>query len=108
MNYSHNFGSNFPNELIPVGNKKDIDNTVKDLIVQYQSYIASGDLASANELYEQNKDKLDPYIINVKMLNRMQEDIYNTAVFALKQIKNVVSETEPADQNVDSFWYADY
>lgn len=32
MEYSHNFGSNFPNEIIPVGTKKDIDDTIKELI----------------------------------------------------------------------------
>ena len=108
MEYSHNFGSNFPSELIPVGDKKDIDDTVKDLIVQYNSYISVGNLDSANELYENNKTKLDSYAIKMKDINRIEEEIYNTGLFALNQIKNIISDTEPASQSVGSCWYQDY
>lgn len=108
MEYSHNFGSNFPNETIPVGTKKDVDDTIKALIKQYYSYIESGDLASANQLYEANKDTLEPYQINMEYINRLEEDIYNTGIFALNSIKSIVSSDEPASQSVDSFWYQDY
>lgn len=108
MDYSHNFGSNFPIELIPVGDKKDIDDTVKSLINQYNSYISAGDLTSANALYESNKNILEPYMINMKYINRLEEEIYNTALSALNQIKSVISNSEPANQSTDSFWYQDY
>ena len=108
MDYSHNFGSNFPIELIPVGDKKDIDDTVKSLINQYNSYISAGDLTSANALYESNKNILEPYMINMKYINRLEEEIYNTALLALNQIKSVISNSEPANQSTDSFWYQDY
>ena len=108
MEYSHNFGSNFPSELIPVGDKKDIDDAVKSLINQYNSYISAGDLTSANALYESNKNTLEPYMINMKYINRLEEEIYNTALSALNQIKSVISSTEPANQSTDSFWYQDY
>lgn len=108
MEYSHNFGSNFPSELIPVGDKKDIDDTVKSLINQYNSYISAGNLTSANALYESNKNTLEPYMINMKYINRLEEEIYNTALSALNQIKSVISSTEPASQSTDSFWYQDY
>lgn len=108
MEYSRNFGSNFPNELIPVGNKKDIDDSVKDLINQYYSYISAGDLSSANILYETNKSTLEPYIINMEYINRLGEDIYNTGLMVLNNIKSVISSEEPATLSVDSFWYKDY
>lgn len=108
MEYSHNFGSNFPNKIIPVGTKKDVDDTVKALINQYYSCIESGDLSSANQLYEANKDTLEPYQINMEYMNRLEEDIYNTGIFALNSIKSIVSSDEPASQSVDSFWYQDY
>ena len=108
MDYSHNFGSNFPIELIPVGDKKDIDDAVKSLIIEYNSYISAGDLTSANELYDNNKTILEPYSINMKLINRLEEEIYNTALSALNQIKSVISSTEPASQSTDSFWYQDY
>ena len=108
MEYSHNFGSNFPSELIPVGDKKDIDDTVKSLIIEYNSYISTGDLTSANELYDNNKTMLEPYSINMKLINRLEEEIYNTSLYALNQVKNIISDTEPANQSVNSFWYQDY
>ena len=42
MNYSREFGSQFPSSLIGVGTKKDIDNSVKDLINQYNAYCDAG------------------------------------------------------------------
>ena len=108
MEYSYNFGSNFPNALIPVGDKKDIEDSVKDLILQYYNCISDGDLTSANNLYENNKDTLDSYSINMKFINRLEEDIYNTALFALNQIRNIISDSEPSSQSVDSYWYQDY
>lgn len=108
MEYSYNFGSNFPNELIPVGDKKDIDDTVKDLIIQYDSYISAGNLDLANELYENNKDILDSYAIKMKDINRLEEEIYNIALYVLNQIKSVISDSEPSSQSVDSYWYQDY
>lgn len=108
MEYSHNFGSNFPNEIIPVGTKKDIDDTVKELINQYYLCIESGDLASANQLYEANKDTLESYQINMEYINKLEEEIYNTGIFALNSIKSIVSSDIPTSQSVDSFWYQDY
>ena len=108
MDQSHNFGSNFPSELSPFGDKKDIDDTVKSLINQYYSYISTGDLTSANELYDNNKTILEPYSINMKLINRLEEEIYNTALCALNQVKSIISDAEPVNQSVNSFWYQDY
>ena len=47
-------------------------------------------------------------MINMKYINRLEEEIYNTALSALNQIKSVISSTEPASQSTDSFWYQDY
>ena len=108
MEYSHNFGSNFPSELMPVGTKKDIDDNVKDLINQYYSYISVGDLSSANSLYESNKDTLEPYMINMEYINKLEEEIYNAGFTVLNSVKSIINSTEPASQSVNSFWYKDY
>lgn len=108
MEYSYNFGSNFPNELIPVGDKKDIDDDVKDLIIEYYSYISTGNLTSANNFYDSNKDTLEPYMINMAYINRLEEEVYNTALSMLNQTNSIVATSEPASQSNDSFWYQDY
>lgn len=108
MEYSHNFGSNFPNKIIPVGTKKDIDDTVKELINQYYSYLSSGDLSSANALYESNKETLEPYMIDMEYINKLEEEIYNMGITVLNSVKSIISPTEPVTQSVNSFWYKDY
>ncbi len=108
MEYSRNFGSNFPDSLISVGTKKDIDNTVKNLISQYYSYIDSGDIDSAYSLYEDNKSVLEDYRIGMDYINRLEEEIFNIGLNALKKTTNVVSTDEPIDQADDGYWYRDY
>ena len=42
MDYSRVFGSKFPNSLIEVGTKKDVDDSVLALVNQYQNYMQAG------------------------------------------------------------------
>ena len=108
MAYSHNFGSNFPDELIPVGTKKDIDNSVRNLISQYYSYIDAKDINSAATLYDENKSILEPYMVNSDYFNRLEEDIYNIGVFALNSATTIISDTEPISQSVNSHWLKEW
>lgn len=108
MKYSHNFGSNFPNSLIPIGTKKDVDNTIKNLLNQYYAYIDSGNIDAANTLYSNNKSVLEDYIINMAYINRLEEEIFNVGVNALKKTTNVIGTDEPIDQADDGYWYKDY
>lgn len=108
MEYSHNFGSNFPDSLISVGTKKDVDNTIKDLLNKYYSYIDTGNIDAANALYGNNKSVLEDYIINMAYINRLEEEIFNIGVNSLKKVTNVVGTDEPIDQADDGYWYKDY
>lgn len=108
MNYSYNFGSSFPKDLIPVGTKKDIDDTVKNLITQYYAYIDAGNISAANTLYNDNKGILEDYQIDMAYINRLEEEIYNIGVNVLKKRENVISTSEPDDQADDGYWYKDY
>lgn len=108
MEYSRNFGSNFPGSFIPLGTKKDIDDTVKDLITQYYSYIDSGNITDANMLYENNKEVLEDYKIDMAYVNRLEEEIYNVGLNILKCTKNIISDVEPIEQSNDGFWYQEY
>lgn len=108
MNYSRNFGSNFPEELIPVGTKKDIDDSISGLIAQYYSYIEARNITAANKLYIENKDLLEPYQIDMAYINRLEEEIWNTAVATLNKLTTVVSNTAPLSQTENSFWLQEY
>ncbi len=108
MEYSRIFGSKFPDALIPVGDKKDVDNTVASLINQYYSYVDSGNISRAKELYEANKSELQKYIIDMEYINRLEEEIFNTGLGALKVTTSVVQDYEPLDQGENAYWFKDY
>lgn len=105
MEYSHIFGSNFPTELIPVGTKKDVDDDVQALIQQYYQLMESNSLNDAYALYEANKEVLEPYAINMKYVNRLEEEIFNAGLMALNKTTVIISNQEPASQSEGSFWY---
>lgn len=108
MNYTRNFGSNFPDELIPIGTKRDVDDSVSGLIAQYYSYIDAGNITAANTLYNENKDLLEPYQIDMAYINRLEEEIWNTAVATLNKLTTIVSDTAPLSQSKNSFWLQEY
>ena len=108
MEYSRNFGSNFPSELISVGTKKDINNSVKTLVSQYYTYIDHGNIDAANTLYNNNKDILKDYSMNMEDFNRYEEELFNIGLSIFKQITNIVSPDEPVDQVENGYWYQDY
>lgn len=108
MDYSHEFGSNFPQEVIPIGTKKDIDDSVKELVMNYYSLMDSGNLSEATVLYNNNKDILEPYDISARYFNRLEEDMYNLGVALLNGMSTIVSDTEPTSQSIDSHWLQEY
>lgn len=108
MEYSRIFGSTFPDALIPVGSKKDVDHTVVNLVNQYYSYIDSGNISGATKLYEDYKSFLQPYVINMEYINRLEEEIFNTGLSVLKISTNIINSTEPLDQPENGYWYTDY
>lgn len=105
MEYSRIFGSNFPNSLIEVGTKKDVDNTVIDLVNQYYGYISSNNIGAANQLYETNKDILDAYSIKMKDFNLLLEETYNIGLTLLNKTTISVGKEEPISMSENSIWY---
>lgn len=108
MGYSNIFGSKFPSEIIPVGTKKDIDDSVKILISQYYSLIDSGNITEANKLYNTYKESLEPYMVNSAYFNRLSEEIYNASLMVLNGQSTIVSDREPAEQTTNSHWLKEY
>lgn len=110
MEYSHIFGSSFPQEPIPMGTKKDIDDNVKALISQYYAYMDSGNIGNAASLYNSNKEVLDPYIVSSAYFNRLEEEMYNLGVGLLGSVSTVISDTEPdaSTLSVNSHWLQEY
>lgn len=101
--YSRLFGSNFPNEAITLTNYKDINNAteeVKNLIMQFYTFMDAGNIASASALYESNKEILAPYYVGMEHFNKWEEELYNAEQYVLNSTITAVSENEP---NIDDY-----
>ena len=107
-NYSHNFGSNFPSEVIEVGTKKNIDNVVQSLVSQYYSLIDGGYLDVAKDLYNTNANILKDYIIDMAYINKLEEEIYNVGLKAISDSSTIISNDEPSGQISDGIWLQEY
>lgn len=108
MGYSRTFGSRFPGTCIEVGTHRDVDDSVAAIIRQYNACISSGNMDDAALLYEQNEALLRPYIIDMAYVNRLEEEIYNTGLYAMYTASSVISEQQPAEQNTGGYWLSDY
>ena len=108
MEYSHIFGSNFPNEAVAIGSKKDVDDSVINLISQYYAYLDAKDLDSATTLYNENKNTLDPYIVDSNYFSMLEEELYNTGLFALNSSTSIISDIEPVSQSINSHWLKEF
>lgn len=107
MGYSRVFGSQFPEQPLSIQEKKDIDDTVVNIINSIQSYLKIGDVASAKILYDGNKGILEPYNMNSAFINLLQEEIYNVGLLAKSKQTNLVQEEMPSTQE-SGYWYLDY
>ena len=109
MDYSRNFGSLFPSQSISVGTHKDVDNSVVNLVRLYNSYVNAGDMEGASRFYTENKSVLDPYILTMADINRLEEEIYNTGLYAMITNGTIISGEMPdAEQNTGDYWLLDY
>lgn len=104
MEYSRNFGSTFPEGLITVGTKKDVDDTVVSLVNQYYQYMNANDCNSAYRLYKENESDLEPCSITSADFNRLVEDIFNISLYVLNNYSIIFSDTEPEYQSEGSRW----
>lgn len=108
MEYSRNFGSQYPNVQMTVSEKKDIDNNVLALVNKIETYIKNNNLAHAAELMELNASLLEPYNINSEFFNLLQEEIYNIGLMAISKQNSMVSDVQPTTQTVaGSYWMKD-
>lgn len=108
MEYSRNFGSQYPEVQMTVSEKKDIDNSVSKTVNKIETYVKNNNLSEAAKLMEENAELLEPYIINSEFFNLIQEEIYNIGLLAISKQNSMVSNTQPTTQTVaGSYWLKD-
>lgn len=109
MEYSRLFGSQFPDQQLVIQEKVDVDNSIVTIVNRIENYVKAGDMVNASKVYEDNKDILDPFIINSAFINLLQEEIFNVGLLALSKQSNIVSSDMPTTQEVaGGYWIQDY
>ena len=96
--YSRKFGSQFPETVMGLKEYKDIgeaSESVQRLAQNYYAFMENGDFASAATLLEENWVDLEKYYIGMDFLNNLEEEIYNTQVFAQKNNAFIMDTEEP-------------
>lgn len=108
MEYTNNFGSQFPNKVIEISERKDIDETAKPYIINIQDYVNAGNLSAAAKVLNDNYELLEPYSIYAGLINLIQEEIRNQGIYAISNLGSatVVSDTMPTTQ-VAGYWLKD-
>ena len=95
-NYTFNNGAVFPNSIMEKTNFEDVLDADVELINQIQSLKNNGRYEDAATLEEANKSRLEKITINGKFINKLNEEVRNSQIFAKKKEQYyVVSETEP-------------
>lgn len=102
--YSRESGSQFPDSLLNMNDFKDMDDTVKNLIMQYYQFIVEGNIDSAIAIKETNPELRD-YWVDAARLNLLKEEIQNIGIYAKLLHGTVVSDTEPTlDYAEGTYW----
>lgn len=105
INYSRESGSLFPDQVINIPDFKDVDDSIKDIIMQYYQLLSDNDFNSAR-MFLRSYPELDNYIVNAKKLNLLFEELQNIAIFAKLQKLSVISQDEPLGQyDIGTAWY---
>lgn len=84
---------------------KDPDDSVQSIIKAVRDAIAIGNYAGAKAIIEQNKELIEPYIINAEAINAISEEIHNLEVFA-QEAQNAIfyQETMPDAVMAGNVW----
>lgn len=103
-NYSKVFGSQFPETVMELTEYKDIGEApaaIQSLAYQYYLLMESNDYESASTLLKNNWDELKHYYYGMEMLNKLEEELYNAQIYALKNNTMIIG-TEVPDASVNT------
>ena len=96
--YSRVFGSQFPETVMELTEYKDIGEAPADVQILAQEYYAlveAKNFINASALLEENWSKLGQYYCGMEMLNKLEEELYNTQLFAQKNNTVIMGTDEP-------------
>lgn len=95
--YTHEY-SQYPDELIPLTNYQNVDDSIGGLVNQINALRNQGNYAAATELINQYASQLKKYNLDMATINAIVEEVRNTQIKA-KEAGQFLSddEEEPAE-----------
>lgn len=99
--------SNFPKEKIKLHKYKNIDNDFKSKIEKINSLRAQGDYVQAAELIKSSPEDLSQYIIDATTFRTLEEEIYNTQIYAKQKQQFIYFDQEEPDALYSDVWISD-
>ena len=105
-NYSKIFGSQYPDAVMELTEYKDIGEASADvqfLARRYYTLMEQNDFAGASAFLKENWGELGKYYCGMEMLNKLEEELYNVQIYALKQNSVYMSKDVP---NASDFTHA--
>ena len=94
--YTHDFGSQYPTDIIEQTHYKNADNTIGTLLNQIKSYEAAGNYSAAQTLISQNINTLKQYVLDSSAINRYVEEIRNIEIYVKANKQQIYYQrTEP-------------
>ena len=94
--YTHEFGSQYPTDIIDLTNYKNADNTIGTLLNQIKACEANGDYAGAQTIISQSINTLKQYVLDSTAINRYVEEIRNIEIYVKANKQQIYYQrTEP-------------
>ena len=102
--YTYHY-SQFPAQVYTPHNFIDADDTIGALVNTIKGYMERGDYSQAQYYIEQNKDILEPYVLNAEHINMIEEETRNCEEYALSRQQAVFyNGDEPTYAEINDVW----
>lgn len=94
MEYTRNFGSQFPDNILELRTFLDVDASILQLVNQIKQYQLEGDFFRSQALIDANKEKLDKYMCTSEYINLLDEETRNLEIYAKGVSQTVFYQSE--------------
>lgn len=107
-NYTHEAGSNYPEQPLELTGYLDADSTIAEIIAQIKTYQSEGKHDKAEEYLAQYPD-LKKYVFGSSDINKLAEELRNTQIKAISVAQQLFyQDSNPIDYaSIGDVWVSD-
>lgn len=100
--------SNFPASIMTLSGFQDVTDSNASLINRIKDLRRSGKYAEANQLINNNAAIIKKMSINAQWVNKMEEELINAQIFAIKNQQQVYIQTTEPEAEENDIWLQEY